>query len=76
MLCQECYRDIPSDLTACPRCARPEVTVPPVEAESCAWENRQSLGIFNAFGDIKYSVVVMSSLTSQRQEPRRSLNLQ
>ncbi len=51
MLCQECYRDIPSDLTACPSCARPEVTVPPVEAESCAWENRQSLGIFNAFGD-------------------------
>jgi hypothetical protein len=51
MLCQECYRNIPPGLTACPRCTRPEVTVPPVEAESCAWENRQFLGIFNAFGD-------------------------
>jgi hypothetical protein len=51
MLCQECYRDIPPGLTACPFCARPEETVPPVEAEGCAWEARESFGTFNAFGD-------------------------
>jgi hypothetical protein len=51
MLCQKCYRDIPPELTACPRCVRPEETVPPIEVESCAWESRQSFGTFNAFGD-------------------------
>lgn len=51
MLCQECYRDIPPGSTVCPRCPRPEETVPPVEPEGCAWEDRDSFGTFNAFGD-------------------------
>ncbi len=51
MLCLECYRDIPPGLTDCPRCGRPEGAARPVEPESCAWEDRESFGTFNAFGD-------------------------
>jgi hypothetical protein len=51
MLCQKCYRNIPPGAKACSYCAPPQEAAPPVEAESCAWEERETFGTFNAFGD-------------------------